>query len=219
MRRLRAVFFDVGGTLVRPWPSVGEIYARVAARHGLAVQPGGVETAFRSAWGRVEPVNGLRSSSREWWRRLVSVVVPGATEELFAALFDEFTRAEVWEVMPGAREAVAEVRQHGLHVGLISNWDERLRPLLRNLGLSDWDSVTISCEVGVEKPAREIFLTALRTAGVSGAEAVHIGDSVAEDVRGAEAAGLRAVWVERPGELWPAVRRCLSRQACGRFWF
>jgi putative hydrolase of the HAD superfamily len=208
---MRAIFFDVGGTLVQPWPSVGEIYARVAARHGLAVRPAAVETAFRSAWGQVPAVDGLKSSSRQWWRRLVSVVLPGATEELFDELFKEFERAEAWQLLPGVRETLTEVRRRRLHLGVISNWDERLRPLLANLGLADWDSMTISCEVGVEKPAREIFLRALRAAEVPAAEAWHVGDSAVEDVAGAEAAGLRAVLVQQPGELWPVVQRILSR--------
>ncbi len=35
-KRIRAVTFDVGGTLIEPWPSVGHVYAEVAARHGVA---------------------------------------------------------------------------------------------------------------------------------------------------------------------------------------
>ena len=204
---MKAIFFDVGGTLLRPWPSVGAVYARVGERHGLRSSAEELEAAFRVAWKQLKPVGGLTSSSREWWRQLVFTAVPGATDEYFEELFAEFVRADAWELMPGVRETLAEVRARGWHVGVISNWDERLRPLLRNVGLKDWDSVTISCEVGVEKPGREIFLAALRTAGVEAGEAVHVGDSRAEDVAGAEAVGMRAVWVGDGTNLREAVSR------------
>ena len=59
--------------------------------------------------------------------------------------------------------------------------------------------MTISCEVGVEKPGAEIFLAALRRAGVTAREAVHIGDSYDHDVRGAEAVGMTAILLDRRG--------------------
>jgi len=196
---IRAAFFDVGGTLVRPWPSVGEVYARVGARHGIVREPAELEAAFRAAWKQLPAVGGLTSSSREWWRQLVFAAVPGATDGYFEDLYAEFTRAAAWQIFPEVPAVLAAVRARGAQVGLISNWDERLRPLLANLGLGEWDSVTISCEVGVEKPAAEMFGAALRAAGVAAAEAVHLGDSVTEDVRGAEAVGMHAVWVDRTG--------------------
>jgi putative hydrolase of the HAD superfamily len=88
-----------------------------------------------------------------------------------------------------------------MHLGIISNWDERLRPLLQEIGLAQWfDSLTISCEVGTEKHDARIFQAALRAAGVSAWEAMHVGDSYGEDVCGAEAVGMRAVLLKRNGE-------------------
>ena len=47
---VRALYFDVGGTLLRPWPSVGTIYASVANRHGMTATAAGLERAFRESW-------------------------------------------------------------------------------------------------------------------------------------------------------------------------
>ncbi len=71
---------------------------------------------------------------------------------------------------------------------------------------SPGNSLAISCEVGVEKPDAEIFLTALRAAGVSAADAIHVGDCYEEDVRGAEAVGMRAVLVDRNPEASSGIR-------------
>jgi FMN phosphatase YigB (HAD superfamily) len=51
LRNIRAVTFDVGGTLVDPWPSVGHVYAEVATRHGVKdISPDMLNRRFVAAW-------------------------------------------------------------------------------------------------------------------------------------------------------------------------
>lgn len=207
MTTIRAVFFDVGGTLIEPWPSVGEIYARVARRFGLPDDPARLDSTFREAFRTVPPVGGLTSSRREWWEQVVRAVFGELPAGFFDALYEEFSLPEAWSVLPEVREALAWARQQGWHLGVISNWDNRLRPLLQRLELTDWDSVTISCEVGVEKPHPSIFRAALRAAGVPPETAVHIGDSLTDDVRGAEAVGMRALLVAAPSSVRVTLQR------------
>jgi putative hydrolase of the HAD superfamily len=200
MKTVRAIFFDVGGTLIHPWPSVGDIYAKTASRHGISVTPEQAERAFRESWATSKH-SGLTVSRKEWWRELVVRTLGREGEVCFDELFAQFARAAAWRVYPDVDDTLHEVRVRGLHVGVISNWDERLRPLLDEIGLAPrFDSVTVSCEVGVEKPDAEIFLTALRAAGVNAGEAIHIGDSYGEDVCGAGGVGMRAVLLEREGK-------------------
>ena len=194
---VRALFFDVGGTLIEPWPSVGAIYADVARRHGLSCDAQRVERSFRESWAALK-TPGLTVSCKDWWRELVFRTLGQRNEECFAELFELFSHAKVWRVFPDVKETLQEARRRGWYVGVISNWDERLRPLLQETGLTAWfDSMTISCEVGVEKPDVKIFQAALRVSGVSPQETVHVGDSYEEDVRGAEAAGIRAILINR----------------------
>ena len=194
---VRALFFDVGGTLMRPQPSVGAIYASVANRHGMTVTAEGMERAFRESWAALKQP-GLTTSRKDWWREVVFRTLGQENEPCFEELYQIFMHADAWQVFPDVEETLHEARSRGLHVGVISNWDERLRPLLDEMGLAHYfNSITISCEVGVEKPGEEIFRAALRTAGVSPTEAVHIGDSENEDVCGAEAAGLTALLLTR----------------------
>jgi putative hydrolase of the HAD superfamily len=206
---VRAFFFDVGGTLIEPWPSVGAVYAAAAHRHGLTGTAEQMERAFRESWASLKHP-GLTVSRKEWWRELVFRTLGQENEECFAELFDLFSRASTWRIFPDVEETLREVRAQGVHLGIISNWDERLRPLLQDLGLAAWfDSVTISCEVGVEKPNPAIFQAALRASRISAAESVHIGDSGDEDIRGAEAIGMRAVLVNRRGGDIASGCRCV----------
>ncbi|HTS19648.1 MAG TPA: HAD-IA family hydrolase [Verrucomicrobiae bacterium] len=217
-RRPRAIFFDVGGTLIDPHPSVGAVYASVARRYGINKTPDEMERAFGRVWAEMKRP-GLTVSEKAWWRELVFRVLQQENEACFEELYDAFARADAWRVYPDVEDALRQARVRGLHVGVISNWDGRLRGLLEKLGLSAYfDSMTVSCDIGAEKPAAAIFQAALRAAGVGVEEAIHIGDSYEHDVRGAEAAGLRSMLIDRnPGAragirdlrlLWTELDRC-----------
>lgn len=203
---VRALFFDVGGTLLRPHPSVGSIYASVANRHGIVTTADEMERAFRQSWTDLK-LPGLTVSRKEWWRELVFHTLGQENQVCFEELFKTFASPNVWHVFPDVEDTLREDRARGLHVGVISNWDERLRPLLADLGLArHFDSITISCEVGAEKPDDRIFHAALQAAGVAADEAVHIGDNATKDVRGAEAVGMSAILLDRDGKRVSGLR-------------
>jgi putative hydrolase of the HAD superfamily len=123
-----------------------------------------------------------------------------------------FSHAEAWRVYPDVLSVLHALRSNGLHVGVISNWDERLRPLLSELGIDELlDSITVSCEAGVEKPHPEIFRAALRAANVTSHEALHVGDNLEEDVRGAEAVGMQALLLDREGRGRESAIRDLTK--------
>jgi putative hydrolase of the HAD superfamily len=198
-RGIRAVTFDMGGTLLEPWPSVGHVYAAGAARHGLYVDPSAINRQFAIAWGACRPFD----HSREAWRGIVEASFAGllpdpVTPRLFADLYHAFARPGAWRVFPDVGPALARLKGAGLKLAVISNWDERLEPLLRDLGLRRWfDAVVISRAAGAPKPDVRIFKTAVSRLGVRPRDILHVGDSMDEDVRGAARAGLRAVWLVR----------------------
>ena len=86
----------------------------------------------------------------------------------------------------------------GWKLAIVSNWDERLRPLLRELGLVEcFDVIVVSHEAGFTKPAREIFQCAAAALNLPAETILHIGDSRAEDFDGARAAGMRSLLLDR----------------------
>jgi putative hydrolase of the HAD superfamily len=87
-----------------------------------------------------------------------------------------------------------------MKLAVVSNWDERLGPLLEVLDLSrHFDVVVSSHSCGVTKPAREIFQHTAERLALPVAEVLHIGDSRAEDFDGARAVGMAALWLDRSG--------------------
>jgi putative hydrolase of the HAD superfamily len=199
MPGIQAITFDVGGTLIEPWPSVGEVYASVAAQYGFSVSAEKLNEQFRPAWGRRRDFRHRRSD----WAKLVAetfggLVPGGASDRFFDALYERFGLPDVWHVFDDVRPTLHGLRERGLKLGIISNWDERLRPLLEQLNLAAcFDALVISHEVGHLKPAATIFAETARKLAVQPAAVVHVGDSMTEDIEGATAAGMRALWLTR----------------------
>ena len=101
---------------------------------------------------------------------------------------------------PGAGEVLAWLRGHGVRLGLISNtlWPAHAHRLdLERFGLlPHLDALAFSSECGLWKPDPRIFELVLHRLGVAPAHAVFVGDRLAEDIHGAQRAGLRAVFVD-----------------------
>jgi len=200
---IQAVTFDVGGTLIEPWPSVGHAYAEVAARNGLpGLSPAVLNRRFARAWRALRNFNHRRSE----WSTLVDETFRGLAKPLpgktfFPQLYDHFAEPEAWRVFDDVVPALEQLRAQRIGLGVISNWDERLRPLLRRLGLDRFfDTVIVSCDAGRPKPSPLIFREAARSLGLPPKAILHVGDSFVMDVRGARAAGFRAVHLRRGQE-------------------
>ncbi len=214
--KTRAVFFDAGHTLLHPDPPVGEVYAREARALGASVTAGELEAPFVEEFHafvrQYAPVLDVSDAQeRVMWRTITRRVydrVPSLAsihhEAWFLRLFEVFGHASVWRLYPDVEEALAALRARGMKLGIISNWDTRLRTIVRELGLERLvDRVWISAEEGLRKPDPRIFERALGAMGVAAGEAVHIGDLVEDDIEGARRAGMRGFLVDRGRGLRP----------------
>lgn len=197
---IRAVAFDVGGTLIQPWPSVGHVYAEVASQFSAQAQdPARLNRRFAAAWrARTEQFDYSITA----WAGLVAETFAGsplaADGRFFAALYERFAQEEAWRVFDDVRPTLEWLRRRGCRLAVVSNWDERLRPLLARLRLDGWfDVIVVSAELGVRKPEPQIFTAAAARLGLPAASILHVGDSAREDLAGARDAGLQAVLLDR----------------------
>lgn len=196
---IRAITFDVGGTLIEPWPSVGHVYAKVAAEFGVNdIAPEALTQGFIRAW---KAQAGFDYSRISWYaivRQTFAPLTSALPEEFFPAVYDRFAEPEVWHVYPDVLPTLKALSERGLKLGIISNWDERLRPLLLRLGLAEhFACQIISCEMGATKPDAKLFTHAAAELGVAPGELLHVGDSHGFDVVGANQAGAHGRQVER----------------------
>jgi putative hydrolase of the HAD superfamily len=213
------VFFDAAGTLFRVRGSVSRAYATVAARHGVAASPEEIERRFRVVFRDMPPMcfpgvpaEKLPSHERAWWRDVVSGAFVGLRfndfEKFFSDLFCYFARADSWELFPDVTPALNGVRARHLRLAVVSNFDSRLAQICEGLGIARFfDAVVMSSQAGCAKPDPRIFATALERVGVRADEALHVGDSESLDVEGAEAAGVRALLLDRAAKTSDPGRR------------
>lgn len=221
--RLKVIFFDAAGTLFHLPKGVGHHYAIAGRDVGLALDPRAADRAFAAAWKQM-PLRETTRSPRDdddkgWWRELVDRVmdqVAPTTHELdrdafFEAAYSHFAEAGVWELFPDVLEALETLRPR-FQLGVVSNFDGRLRMILEQLGISKYfDHFVISSEVGADKPDPFIFERALELAGVAPNEAMHVGDDPVRDWDAATAAGLQVFRLDRPrNSLADLVAACAS---------
>lgn len=208
----RAVFFDAVGTVLHPHPGAPAIYAEAAARYGLAADSGVILTRFREAF-RIEEAaderaNWVTSEERELarWKAIVRATLPGAPDECFGELYYHFARPEAWRVPDDAPALFDHLTGRGLRLGLASNYDSRLEPVLA--GRPELtplaEMVVVSSRVGVRKPGAGFFERLTELAGCRPDEVVLVGDDYENDYLGATAAGMRAVLLDPKGR-YPEV--------------
>jgi putative hydrolase of the HAD superfamily len=215
---VRAVFFDLVGTLICGRASIGGQYAAHAWACGAAdADPRRLDAAFARAMRAAPPlafpghnVTDIARLERGWWRAIVQAVVVdgglaatltgGVFDTYFERLYEHFGTGGAWRVYPDVVPTLAALRNRGVALGVITNYDTRVHRVLDELGLSPLlASVTIPADVGAAKPAPAIFARALAAAGVPAPDAVYVGDSLDDDYHGARAAGLNAVLLDRDG--------------------
>jgi putative hydrolase of the HAD superfamily len=200
LTNIRAVTFDVGGTLIEPWPSVGHVYAEVAERQSLGkLSPEILNERFKMAWRGQSNF----TYTREAWSAIVDetfrdLVSQSPRETFFPALYERFAQADAWHIFDDVKPTLSALAASGIRLGIISNWDERLRPLLTVLGLAKhFEVIVVSCEAGATKPSPLIFRRAFESFELPPGRILHIGDSAELDVAGAQAAGMQALEINR----------------------
>ena len=207
---VRAVFLDVGMTLMQPDPTWEDVYARAFADFGVNVEMLALQVALRSVYhGGGYGFDGSHEPSPEAsYRRLVEMDrvafsqldLDPLPDEFFEHLARLFLDPATWHVFPEVPGVLAGLQDRGLVVGAVSNWAWQLPELLESLGLARlFDFVAASARVGYDKPHPGIFRWALERAGVPAKSVIHVGDHLDADVEGARAVGIEGVLLDRRG--------------------
>jgi putative hydrolase of the HAD superfamily len=209
---IKAVFFDLYHTLVRYEPPREEIEARVLKDLGITVSP---EALRRPMFIADEFIyneiarHPLSTRSREevaaLYTRYQEVLLREAglkyDQKLLLVLLGKMQQAKMELVLfDDVWPALDTLKNRGLVLGLISNIEQDMSRTLDNLGLRAWlGTIVTSQDAAANKPQPEIFLYALRQAGVLPAESIYIGDQYQVDVLGARGAGLKGILLDRAG--------------------
>jgi len=199
--RIRAVLFDLGGTLVdyhdyAHWSDL--------AKHCFVEAP---EEEIAHAFQEVErETDGPdeRVSYTEFWRRTLSRAsgkdVPSSAASRFIALVRE--RPGFYRLYSDSRRCLEDLRDDGLRLAVVSNSssEAHIRAILHSTGiLPFFEKVVSSGTEGVEKPNPQIFHRTVERLQLRPDEAFYVGNLAYTDAEAARQAGLSSVWLHRDG--------------------
>jgi len=212
--RLRAVFLDIGDTVMRPNPSWEHVYAMAFGEFGFDVDMDDLHAALRRAyhhggWGME---GGFDPTEETSFQRTVAIDAAAIAElglqpmpeAFYRRLSELFMVTSHWHIFPDAYPALTALKERGLVVGAVSNWVWNLPELLHALDLvSHFDFIAASARIGFEKPHPRIFEWALAQAGVPPESVIHVGDHVDADIEGARGVGIEGILIDRNHRFHP----------------
>lgn len=209
---IRAVFFDLGGTLFsyrQVARGTGPLIREAVRRLGVETERGEIGRAYREASRIAYEKHGHlpyylhRDLFRDTFRAFAEALGREASDD-FLDWFEAGQRDVLIEQMaprPDARDTVSALREQGLYTSIVSNIDDDyLLPIIEKWKLADlFDHWTSSEEARSCKPDRRFFELALEKAGRPAGEVLFVGDSPEHDIQGARALGMTSVLIVEEG--------------------
>ncbi len=221
---IRAISLDAMGTLIGLRSNPAVIYFEVLRGLGHDVDKISrllkEEGVFRRYWkeaekrlppgfieGRVDRFYHLRESPFAFWGLLFHVMFEDLQlekKDLIPAVetaYRKFTDPGLWVVEPTFRDLVDFSKRRNIKLFVTSNWDFRLPGILKNLGIDTcFEKIITSALVGFEKPSAKIFQYLVSSAQCDPEQILHVGDRLEDDLKGAQAAGLKAALYRGNGQ-------------------
>jgi putative hydrolase of the HAD superfamily len=217
---IKAVFFDLYYTLVRYEPPQEELEAQALREFGIDVSAEVFRQPLAAANEFIYQEIARRSLSQrskeekmalyaQYQRIVLEEAGIKADDKLVLAMLGKMQQFKMKLVLfDDVAPALSDLKSRGLVLGLISNVEHDVTATLQELGLPSWLDVAVtSQDAGFNKPRPEIFLEALRRAGVQPDEAVYVGDQYQVDCVGAEGAGMRGILLDR-GNYFQEITGC-----------
>lgn len=209
---VEAVSFDCAQTLIavdwRPAMLAVECAQEAGLEFDDVSAASRYDTLLRRGWAEFQELNRSRDEAQTdaFWHRLTmawaqEMEFPLESVEPLLSIAEKRLFGEgssVFSLYPDVVPCLDVLRQAGLRMCVVSNWDISLHKTLRCFGLYDYfDTVVASMEEGFEKPDTRIFEVALSRLGVSSNTCVHVGDNPVDDLMGAKRAGMRGYVIDR----------------------
>ncbi|RDX50118.1 HAD hydrolase subfamily IA REG-2-like protein [Lentinus brumalis] len=208
---IRLVTFDALHTLITPRLPIYVQYSQTFEPYLGVLDPDALKRSFKIALKQVQQEQPVyRGGAEEWWGDVIRrtavgagadpKVVDSSLGEIVPRLLKRFSSREGYKLFDDSLPTLKRLRELDIRTGIISNTDARMRAVIEDLDVMPYlDTVLLSEEEGVEKPACAIFQRACERLGIKPEETLHVGDELDCDYQGAKACGLKALLVRRPG--------------------
>jgi len=211
LHSIKAIFFDVGATLLAPAKDEGDTFTQLARELGISINPVEVnqkvplmyelyEQLYEqddSFWSDTMRAQAIWTEMYEYMASLLGIPKQ-RHKELAEVVYQHYFSANAWTPFDDVLPILDLLRGRGIRMGLISNWDSTLVSIIEGLGMSDYfETVIASADVCLHKPMPEIFHLALSHLSVDAQEALHVGDHLKADAQGAAGVGITPLLLDR----------------------
>ncbi|HLH72859.1 MAG TPA: HAD family hydrolase, partial [Chloroflexota bacterium] len=193
MREIRAVIFDLYGTLIGEPPFEDLCFPLLAEAIGISR-----DVLARVRDRSVEAAMTGRLATAEDRARVILRDLGRADDDSLVERLATIEREVRWPAVkpyPATVPTLTTLRAQGVPIGLVSDCTGLMgRPLVERLGLSQFfDAIALSHEVGYAKPAAEIYHAAIDRLGVEPGDCLYVGDGASDELNGAKALGMTTV--------------------------
>ena len=214
MNTITTIFFDVGATLLTPAEDEGTTFTRIAAGIGIEIDPAEVCHKIPLMYGLYEQLYEQDDSfwsddvrARAIWIEMYEymaslLAIPkDRHRELADEVYRYYFSPSAWKTYDDVLPLLDALQERDIRMGLISNWDSTLSHIIEGLNLATYfETIISSAVVELHKPMPEIFELALDRLGIEAHEAMHVGDHVFADAKGAAAVGITPILLDRDGQ-------------------
>jgi len=204
-RKIKAVLFDLGNTLVYQQPY--EPFQRILQANGIAKSIEEIKEAFEQGNKEFDAERQVVFPLHEFYVRWNMTILKhlGITSSLRSLAEDidsqwfNFSKIHVY---PEVEESLRRLKQMGLKLGVVTGgYEADIEQMLSKTGLAELFDVCVGADtVGKRKPEPEAFKYALERLSVKPEEAVFVGDRFEQDYLGAQKVGMKAILILREGK-------------------
>jgi len=212
MNKIRAILFDMGGTLVKV-ESIPETYRRILKAYGIELPIEKVTMAWEEANKKLD-VKRMPELGRSFWVEINLLVLKHLGIKCNVLPLAEAMDREWWDyaktsLYPEMLTVLRELKEKQLKIGIITNsFQSDMKKILSKFNLEGFFDIEVSIDsIGKVKPEKEIFLYAVEKLGLQPKGVLYVGDSLEVDYKGAIEAGLNALLVDRENKMNQDIKK------------
>tara|TARA_A100001037_G_scaffold83738_1_gene75755 strand:- start:3949 stop:4683 length:735 start_codon:yes stop_codon:yes gene_type:complete len=207
---IKAVFFDIYGTIADFFPPKEEIQINVAEKFNITLDKDKILDAYKLAnnflvkQNSIFPIRKMNDEQKlNFFSEYEKIIIDNSGSNVDVGLakniWVEITKQKYdLKIFPDLIQCINDLRDMGLILGLISNINMSGKKIAEKLGVSSYFNYVFTSEdLGYEKPNKMIFEKSLDIAKLTPSEVVFIGDQVESDILGAKNANILPILLDR----------------------
>ena len=207
---IKAVFFDIYGTIADFFPPKEEIQINVAEKFNITLDKDKILDAYKLAnnflvkQNSIFPIRKMNDEQKlNFFSEYEQIIIDnsGSNVDVGVAknIWVEITKQKYdLKILPDLIQCINDLREMGLILGLISNINMSGKKIAEKLGVSSYFNYVFTSEdLGYEKPNKMIFEKSLDIAKLTSSEVVFVGDQVESDILGAKNANILPILLDR----------------------